>query len=224
MTQELAGMMRLSDVQQRMLNAIRNYVQENDCPPTLREIQQAAQLSSTSHVDYHLGELERKGWIRRTPGVSRGLEVIADAEARRRTTLINVQIRGTIAAGEPLHAVEIPEDFMLTRDVARVGDYALRVKGESMIDDHIENGDIVVVRQQDTADDGDTVVALLLNGGGDCTGEATLKRFYREPPQAPTTRGRIRLEPRNQTMQPIFVDADQVKIQGKVVGVIRLMA
>jgi repressor LexA len=217
-------MKALSDVQQRMLDAIRSYVQENDCPPTLREIQQAAQLSSTSHVDYHLGELERKGWIRRTPGVSRGLEVIADIEARRRTTLINIQIRGTIAAGEPIHAVEMPEDLMLTRDVARIGDYALRVKGESMIEDHIENGDIVVIRQQDTADDGDTVVALLLNGSGDASGEATLKRFYREAPAAPGMRGRVRLEPRNRTMHPIFADADQVKIQGRVVGVIRLMA
>ena len=113
---------------------------------------------------------------------------------------------------------------MLTRDIAGAADYALRVKGDSMIEDHIESGDIVLIRQQDTADDGDAVVALLLNGADDLAGEATLKRFYREKPLTPGGRGRIRLEPRNPALQPIYADADSVKIQGKVVGVLRLMA
>jgi repressor LexA len=214
----------LSDVQQRMLDAIRSYVQENDCPPTLREIQRAARLSSTSHVDYHLGQLESKGWIRRTPGVSRGVEVIPDSESRRRTTFVNVQIRGTIAAGEPIQAVDAPEDMPLTPSFAKVGDYALRVKGDSMIDDHIADGDIVVVRPQAQIDDGDPVVALILDGQGDLSGEATLKDFYFERPRSSNKRGRIRLQPRNATMRPIYVDPDQVQIQGKVIGLIRLMA
>jgi repressor LexA len=211
----------LRDVQHRVLAAIQSYMEENDCPPTLREIQDMAHLSSTSHVDYHLEALESKGYIRRTPGMSRGIEVIADGAARRRAHLVNVPIQGMIAAGEPIQAVPLPEDLFLTRDVARVGDYALRVRGSSMIEDHIENGDIVIVHHQDTAYDGDTVVALLMNGAGDTSGEATLKRFYREPAPEGGGRGRIRLEPRNQTMHPIYCEPEQVQIQGKVVGVLR---
>lgn len=214
----------LADVQRRIVDAIRRYVEENDCPPTVREIQNMAQLTSTGHVDYHLAALESKGYIRRTPGMARGIEVVADADARRRAHLISVPIQGTIAAGEPIQAVLMPEDLCLTRDVARAGDYALRVRGNSMIEDHIESGDIVIVRPRDSADDGDTVVALLLSGAGDASGEATLKRFYREPAVTPGDKGRIRLEPRNPSMQPIYCDPQQLRIQGKVVGVIRRLA
>jgi repressor LexA len=215
----------LKEIQHKILNAIRSHVQENDCPPTVREIQEAVGLSSPSHVHYHLSILESKGYIRRTPDVSRGIEVVADADARRRAILVSVPIIGAIAAGEPIHAAQISEgDVYLTRDVARVGDYALRVKGNSMIDDHIENGDLVIVRKQDTADDGDTVVALLLNGADQASGEATLKRFYRHGQRADAGSAQVRLEPRNAGMQPIIVEATQVRIQGKVVGVLRMLA
>lgn len=214
----------LTDVQTRVLSAIRRYVQSNDCPPTVREIQDAAALSSPSHVYYHLGVLERKGYIRRTPDVSRGIEVVADADARRRLWEIRLPLRGVIAAGQPIAAVETQEDLVLTPEIAGGADYALRVKGNSMIEDHIESGDLVLVRSQEAAEDGDTVVALLLNGPDSTTGEATLKRFYHEKPARPGERGRIRLQPRNPEYQPIYVEPDQVQIRGKVVGVIRLMA
>ena len=214
----------LSDVQRKIVEAIRDFVDENNRPPTMREIQQLAGLSSPSLVKYHLDILMERGHVNYRSGTARGVEIAADAEARRRAILISVPVMGTIAAGQPILAVQQPEDMYLTHDVARVGDYALRVTGSSMIDDHIEDGDIVIIRKQDSADDGDTVVALLLNGPGDPTGEATLKRLYREQPQASGERGRVRLEPRNPTMKPIFVHPDYLRIQGKVVGVIRLLA
>ncbi len=213
-----------SEVQQKILDAIRIFVEDNNRPPTMREIQAGAGLSSPSLVKYHLDILMESGHIRHRAGTARGVEIAADADARRRSLLINVPIMGTIAAGQPIEAIQLAEEMYLTRDVARVGDYALRVRGSSMIDDHIEDGDIVIVRAQDSADEGDTVVALLLNGRGDISGEATLKRFYREKPRAAGESGRIRLQPRNPTMKPIYVDPDYLKIQGRVVGVIRLMA
>lgn len=214
----------LSDVQRRILDAIRQSVDDNNRPPTMREIQQLAGLSSVSLVKYHIDILLERGHISHRPGTARGVEIAADSAAMRRSHIINVPIMGTIAAGQPIEAVAMHEDLYLTPDVANRGDYALRVKGTSMIDDHIEDGDVVIVRAQESADNGDTVVALLLNGRGDSTGEATLKRFYREAPGAAGTPARIRLEPRNPTMRPIFADPDSVRIQGKVVGVLRLMA
>ena len=214
----------LSDVQRRILDAIRQLVDDNNRPPTMREIQQTAGLSSVSLVKYHLDLLMERGHVSQRPGTARGIEITADSAALRRSHVVNVRIMGTIAAGQPIEAVEIPEDLYLTPDVANRGDFALRVKGTSMIDDHIEDGDVVIVRSQDSADDGDTVVALLLNGPGDLTGEATLKRFYREAAGASASHPRIRLEPRNPAMSPIYIDSDHVRIQGKVVGVLRLMA
>lgn len=214
----------LSDVQRRILDAIRQFVDENNRPPTMREIQQLAGLSSVSLVKYHLDILMERGHVSHRPGTARGVEITADSAAIRRAHVISVPIMGVIAAGQPIEAVELPEDLHLTADVARRGDYALRVRGTSMIDDHIEDGDVVIVRQQDSADDGDTVVALLLNGAGDLSGEATLKRFYREASGAPGSQARIRLEPRNPTMSPLYVDPAYLRIQGKVVGVLRRMA
>ncbi len=214
----------LSDVQRRILDAIRAFVDDNNRPPTMREIQQLAGLSSVSLVKYHLDILLERGYISHRPGTARGVDIAGAGVAIHRTHVVNLRIMGTIAAGEPIEAVEVPEDLYLTPDVANRGDYALRVKGTSMIDDHIEDGDIVIVRSQDNADDGDTVVALLLNGPGDPVGEATLKRFYREAPHSDRAQPRIRLEPRNPQLSPIYVHPDHVRIQGKVVGVVRLMA
>ena len=216
-------MKALTEVQQNVLSYIRDFVRDNGYPPTIREIQHGAGLSGPSHVYYHLGILEREGYIRRAPDSSRAVEVVADAEMRRFPALVNIPIMGTIAAGQPIEAYEAREELQLSRDVARNADFALRVRGTSMLGDHIEPGDLVIVRRQDTADDGDTVVALLLNGPAGLAGEATLKRFYRESPRQPGDGGRIRLEPRNPTMEPIVVEAEQVRIQGKVVGVVRMM-
>lgn len=128
-----------------------------------------------------------------------------------------IPLRGRIAAGEPIEAVEdVDETVDLGWTRVRRGEelYALRVAGTSMIEDLIADGDVVVVRRQDTADDGDTVVALLLNGPS-AMGEATLKRFYREPD------GRVRLQPANSALAPLIVEAGDVRIQGTVVAVVR---
>lgn len=204
----------LSPKQERMLQHIREFVDENGYPPTIRQIQSALGISSTSVVDYNLNALEREGYLRRDPDTSRGMEVVADSLRALRRLVVGVPVLGRIAAGEPIEALQDTETLSLTRDlVPDEGAYALRVKGRSMIEDHIEDGDLVVIRPQSDATDGDTVVALLL-GGPTEAGEVTLKRFYRE-------KDRIRLQPANSSMSPIFVAPGQLRIQGKVVAVIR---
>jgi repressor LexA len=203
----------LSEVQRKILEAIREFVDDN--------IQQLAGLSSPSLVKYHLDILMERGHVTHKAGTARGVEITSDAEARRRASPVNVQIIGTIAAGHPIEAVQLPEDLYLTPDVAGTGNYALRVKGNSMIEDRIEDGDIVIIHKQESADDGATVVALLLDGPGDLTGEATLKRFYQEKSRVPGQPDRIRLEPRNPAMPILYADPEYVRVQGRVVGVIR---
>ncbi len=214
-------MKTIKDLQRDMLTYIRDYIRENGYPPTIREMQVAVGLSGPSHVHYHLSNLERLGYIRRTPDASRGIEVVADAETRRFPALLNIPIMGTIAAGEPIHAAQEVEYMTMSRDAVAGGDFALRVKGHSMVEDHIEDGDLVIVRRQETADNGDTVVALVLNGTDDEQGAATLKRLYREPPRTPADEGRIRLQPRNAALTPIYVPPECLRIQGKVVAVYR---
>lgn len=207
-------MKQLTDKQQRMLQHIRDFVDENGYPPTVRQIQSALAISSTSVVDYNLNALQREGYLRRDPETSRGLEVLSDSLRQLRRLLVSVPVLGTIAAGEPIEALQDSEVLNLTRDlVPDEGAYALRVKGRSMIEDHIDDGDLVIIRPQADALDGDTVVALLL-GGPTEAGEVTLKRFHRE-------RDRIRLQPANSSMSPIYVLPSQLRIQGKVVAVIR---
>ncbi len=129
--------------------------------------------------------------------------------------IVRVPIKGRIAAGEPIEAIEGHEDYLeFTAGSVPDGCYALQVKGKSMIEDLIDDGDLVVVRPQATAENGDIVVAMLTNQGPSSEGVATLKRLYRE-------RGRVRLQPANATMQPIFVDPEHLEVQGKVVSVIR---
>ena len=191
-------------------------------PPTVREIGEHAGIASTGHLSYHLRILEERGVIARVPGTSRGIMLtrhVAAATTPRAADRLphTISLRGRIAAGEPIEAVEdVDETVDLGWTRARRDEelYALRVSGTSMIEDLIADGDVVVVRRQDTADDGDTVVALLLNGQS-ATGEVTLKRFYREPD------GRVRLQPANSTLAPLLVDAGDVRIQGTVVAVVR---
>ncbi len=204
----------LSSKQKRILAFLRRFREEKDYPPTVRDILKGCSISSTSVVDYNLKILERGGYIHRDREVSRGIELLG--KERRRMVL--VPVIGYIAAGEPipvptsdtwemepLDTVEVSSEFTQTKE----GVYALRVKGTSMIDALINDGDIVLMQQAATAEDGEMVAAWLK-----AEGETTLKKLYRE-------RNRIRLQPANSTMEPIYAVPENVEVQGKVVGVIR---
>jgi repressor LexA len=205
----------LSDRQQRMLLFIRDYLTEHGYPPSNREIGQATGISSTSVVDYNLRRLERKGHLVCDPKVSRGIKLSADLSVAN-PSVFHTPVVGRIAAGQPIEALENPEEpIRLTPDLAQEGCYVLRVKGESMIEDLIADGDLVVVKPQPTAQNGDIVVAILDDN------EATLKRFYREPGKGPGGSERVRLQPANAQMEPFYRSPDQVQIRGKVVTVIR---
>jgi repressor LexA len=198
----------------RILEAIEELTARNNRPPTNRELGQYLGGKSTGHIDYHLRILKDQGKIRHDPKKSRG---IALADGLERESLPSrgqqVPIVGMIAAGRPIEAVLERDQYVTVPGITEENLFALRVRGKSMIEDLIDDGDIVVCRRQSTASDGDTVVALITSGPTE-SGEATLKRFYRES-------GQVRLEPRNPTMQPIFVQPDDLMIQGKVVTVIR---
>jgi repressor LexA len=203
---------RLSARQERMIDFIRQYRSSHGYPPTVREIGAAAAISSTSVVDYNLNVLEKAGFIRRDREISRGIELLG--EAPEQLSVVAIPIVGQIAAGEPIVALEGQrESLALSPDLAPEGAYALRVRGKSMIEDLIDDGDLVVVKPQETAENGEIVVALVVDGEAP-EGTATLKRLYRE-------RGRIRLQPRNPDMAPIYVDPENLRVQGKVVSVIR---
>lgn len=207
-------MRTLSERQRRMLEYIGRFQQEHGYPPTVREIGQEVGISSTSVVDYNLRVLEKMGHLRRDREVSRGLELTGAVARRVAQGTVRVPIMGRIAAGEPIEAVQgHAEEIELPRQLCSSGCYALQVKGRSMVEDLIDDGDLVVVRPQDSADDGEIVVALLTDGPTP-DGRATLKRLYRE-------KDRVRLQPANSTMEPIYVDPAELKVQGKVVAVIR---
>ena len=197
----------------RIFEFIRSFMTDRGYAPTIGETQKACHISARSVVEYHLKALEREGQIRRDPEVIRGIEVVG--MGRRAWP---VPILGTIAAGEPipvptedtwhtvaLDTVEVPGEFI----PSGAQTYALKVRGTSMIDALVDDGDIVVLQAVHSADNGDMVAAWLTERE-----EATLKRVYRE-------KGRIRLQPANSTMEPICVDADKIEIQGKVVAVMR---
>ncbi len=206
--------MTLTDRQRRILDVIQGHLDRHGYPPTIREIGRAVGISSTSVVNYHLNKLKKWGMLERDGQVSRGLKLPA-----YNPHLQAVPILGTIQAGlpvpvmEPKGVGEADEADMieLTRDLTSDRDnvFALRVKGDSMIDALINEGDIVVMQHVDTASNGDMVAAWIKDRE-----ETTLKRFYRE-------NGQVRLQPANPTMDPIYVAADNVEIQGKVIAVIR---
>ena len=213
-------MKKLSVRQERILHFITDFIEEQGYPPTVRDIQYACDISSTSVVDYNLNILQREGNIRRSPDISRGIEVLTGSKSRSRTTL--VPLLAPIAAGqplpalssqgqptaEPLETLELATSFLNgEQDV-----YALRVHGLSMIDALIDDGDVVIVKPTATVRNGDTVVAWLKREN-----EATLKRFYDEG-------DRMRLQPANSQMEPIFVSPDNLEIQGKVIAVLRTLA
>ncbi len=210
-------MKSLSARQQRMLDFINQFLDDQGYPPTVRDIQNGCNVSSTSVVDYNLNILQREGRIRRAPDVSRGIEVLDGAG--RRGNMVQVPLMGYIVAGEPLPILS-SEDWaasepMDTLDVAKStlrGEqdvYALRVRGTSMIDAFVDDGDLVFISRTNNVRDGDMVVAWLK-----IEKEATLKRLYREGQ-------RVRLQPANSQMEPIYVDAEALEIQGKVVAIQR---
>ncbi len=197
--------------QREILDYISQYIQQNGTSPTLKEIADAMNLSSLATVHEHLQALEKKGMIRRFDGAVRGIEVV-DETVTVGVSAVALPLVGYIAAGEPIEAIENPIDTILVSQdlVSKVKrSYVLQVRGDSMINEGIFNGDFVVIQQQNTAENGDIVVALIDNNF------ATLKSFFREKD------GRIRLQPANDKMDPIFVEAKNLAIQGKVTGVIR---
>lgn len=205
----------LSDRQQRMLIFIRDYLSGHGYPPSNREIGHATGISSTSVVDYNLRRLERKGHLICDPKVSRGIKLNSDIPVAT-LSAYDAPIVGRIAAGEPIEALENQDEIIrLTPDLAQEGCYVLKVRGTSMIEDLIADGDLVVVKPQPTAQNGDIVVAIVDDN------QATLKRFYREPGKGPSGSDRIRLQPANADMEPIYRPASQVEVRGKVVTVIR---
>ena len=220
----------LSDKQQQILEIIGTYLRDYRRPPTNREIGGAMGMSSTGHVDYHLGVLEKRGVILRESNTARGVRLtqvgedllgVANDQAAPTSIgtqvprTIRVPIHGRIAAGAPIEAVSDPADVIeVGTDLASDDCYALRVRGTSMIEDLIADGDIVIVRPTEVASNGETVVALVTGPGASEKGDATLKRFYREG-------NMVRLQPANQSMQPIYVAADDLTVQGKVVALIR---
>ncbi|MDA8593095.1 transcriptional repressor LexA, partial [Planctomycetota bacterium] len=191
--------------QQDILQFLRTYVEEHGISPTLEEI--AAQFGVNKVTIFgHVAEMERKGVIRRrAKGVSRSLELVEEEDEQ--SSGVSLPVLGKIAAGSPIETIEEPEQLDFA-DLVPEGKevYALEVQGESMIDDAIANGDIVLIERRQSARDGETVVAVLPDG------DATLKRFYREGKQ-------FRLQPANSTMSPIIVD--EVEIRGVVIGVVR---
>jgi repressor LexA len=205
----------LSDRQQRMLGFIRSYLTQHGYPPSNREIGRATGISSTSVVDYNLRRLERKGHLVCDPKVSRGIK-LSEEEPLAALGSFSIPVVGRIAAGQPIEALEdASESIRLTPDLAQEGCYVLRVKGTSMIEDLIADGDLVVVKPQSVAQNGDIVVAIVDDD------QATLKRFYREPGRGPAGSERIRLQPANSQMDPIYCSPAQVQVRGKVVTVIR---
>lgn len=194
--------------QRQILDFIKQHIESTGSAPTLRQIADALNVNSLATVHEHLQTLEQKGLIRRQHGKTRAIELLDDKYNPEKKS-VTVPILGFIAAGAPLEPYTDPNATMdIAPSFAAGGKriYVLQVRGTSMIDAHIDDGDYVVVREQEDARNGEIVVALLPNG------MATLKRFYKE-----TTR--IRLEPANSTMSPIFTK--EVKIQGICVGVIR---
>jgi repressor LexA len=209
-------MKALSPKQQKILGFIRHFLAENSYPPTIRDIVRGCGISSTSVADYNLEILEKEGFLRRHHEVSRGIELLNDSA---KTSTVLVPIIGQIAAGEPIpvpsadswnnvssaETLEVPKDLIGQRENV----YALKVKGLSMIDALINDGDLVLLQQTNSVENGEMAAVWLKNEK-----TATLKKVFVNP-------NRVRLQPANSQMQPILVKPDNIEIQGKVIAVIR---
>ncbi len=204
--------MALTKKQRQILDYVESFVETNGYSPSYEEIAEHFQYSSLATVHEHLTNLEQKGFLRKNYNKSRSLEVVrADLHA----PAIELPLMGTVAAGLPLEVTDgLQETVTVPHDMVRRGNnYVLRVKGDSMIDEQIRDGDYIIVNSRQTADNGEMVVALVSDGT--MGGSATVKKFYREKD------GQVRLQPANPTMEPMYFPADAVQIQGIVVGVIR---
>lgn len=199
---------RITQKQSEILEYIKSQILNKGYPPSVRDICQAVNLKSTSSVHAHLESLEKNGYIRRDPTKSRTIEIIDDNFNLSRREVVNIPLLGQVAAGQPLLAVEnITEYFPILSEYMPGGEvFMLKVKGDSMINMGIYEGDQIIVRKQNTASNGEVIVALVDDS-------ATVKRFYKE-------NGHIRLQPENDFMDPIIVD--DCEILGKVIGLIRL--
>ena len=207
----------LNPRQRQILDFLRDHSHNHSYPPTVREIGRAVGLSSSSTVQNHLNTLETRGYITRDPAKSRTVEIVGIDSDRGQSNIVHLPLVGRVAAGTPVLAVEnVDEHLTVGTEIAGGDDlYALTVHGESMIDAGIRDGDIVVVRpRRDPPPNGTIVVARIEN---ETTGESevTVKRFFRES-------GRVRLQPENSSMEPIY--ADDVALEGVVVAVIRLLS
>lgn len=199
-------MEQLTRRQAQVLEFITTYLQQHGCAPSLREIARRLGVSSIGSLHKHLVRLERKGFIRRVWNKSRAIEVVQE---RNPFSVSRVPLVGTVAAGLPVEALEDVEDVDLAEMLTAERDcFALRVRGDSMVDDQIADGDCIVVERRPEARNGELVIALL--DGSECT----LKRFYREGDM-------VRLQPANETFEPIVVPAERVSILGVVRGVVR---
>lgn len=200
-------MEQTTDRQKRILEVIREFIAERGYPPSVREIGERVGLSSSSTIHAHLKTLERRGLISRDPTKPRALRSEVARSGAPASDTIVMPVIGKVAAGVPITAQENVEgEFVLPASFTRTSDgFMLRVQGDSMIDAAILDGDLIVVRPQRTANNGEIVVAML-------EGEATVKRFYKED-------GRIRLQPENPVMEPIY--ANDVTILGRVEAVVR---
>lgn len=206
----------LSGKQAQILEFLRTFIEEKDYPPSIRDIQEGCGISSTSVVDYNLRKLEEKNCIRRDREVSRGIEILG--AHGRRSRIVEIPVLGSIAAGQPIpvptserwgsdteDTVSVTEDMVRGRQNV----FALRVKGTSMIEDLIDDGDIVFLEPARSANDGEKVAVWLKDRG-----EVTLKRLYHEG-------NRVRLQPANSTMQPIYTTPDNVEVQGRFISSFR---
>jgi repressor LexA len=202
----------LTGRQQEIWDFLVDYVDQHGYPPTVREIGEAVGLASPSTVHAHLANLERAGLLRRDPTKPRAIELVGrERQEPAAATVERLPLVGQIAAGGPLLAEQNVEEHLAVPETLR-GDFLLRVKGESMIDAGILDGDIVVVQRTQDARNGEIVVALA--GDDESADEATVKRFFRED-------GRVRLQPENAALAPIY--AAHVRILGRVVGVFRVL-
>lgn len=198
---------KITPKQQEILDYIKSQILNKGYPPAVREICEAVHLKSTSSVHSHLESLEKNGYIKRDPTKPRAIEIVDDSFNLSRREIVNIPVIGTVTAGQPILATENIEGYfpLLSEDIPRGESFMLKVKGESMINVGIYDGDQIIVRRQPTAENGDIVVALIDDS-------ATVKTYYKED-------GHFRLQPENDTMDPIIVP--DLTILGKVIGLYR---
>ncbi len=199
--------MALTKRQRQILDYVESFIEAYGYSPSFEEIASNFGYNSLATVHEHLSNLEQKGFLRKNYNKSRSLEVV---RAEIGALAVELPLLGSVAAGLPIEAIPDQDTVSVPHDMVRSGNnYVLRVKGSSMVDEQIRDGDYIIVNSRQTAENGEMVVALV-NGDS-----ATVKKFYRERD------GRIRLQPANPTMEPMYFDASEVEIQGIVVGVIR---